>query len=144
MKRFLLITTLLLLSSSFIGCTPNPPPPPGGVRVQNVNGFTDNALIRVWILTESQIANPPTTKAQAANLESFVIPPLRRFTFNRDPGNYFVVASNETWFQGLANNAPFVPGSDFSLQAVAVENQLVSFGVRNTNTPTLLPEFIQQ
>ncbi len=143
MKHFLLMTTLVMLSSCFAGCD-DPPPPPGGVRVQNVNGFVDDALVRVWILTESQIQNPPTTKAEAADLESFVIPPLRRFTFNRDPGNYFVVASNETWFQGLADDATFAPNSDFSLQAVAVEDQLVSFAVRNTNTPTLLPEFIEQ
>lgn len=143
MKHFLLITTLVMVSSCFTGCD-DPPPPPGGVRVQNVNGFVDDALVRVWILTESQIANAPTTKAEAADLESFVIPPLRRFTFNRDPGNYFVVASNETWFQGLADDATFEPNSDFSLQAVAVEDQLVSFAVRNTSTPTLLPEFIEQ
>lgn len=143
MNRFLLTTGLVLLSSCLPGCievTPNPPPAPGGIETRNVNTTNANSQIRLWILTEEQIATPPTTKTQAMMLDSFVQPRFRTFTFNREPGTYYVVASNETHYQSLTDTEPFEPGVDFSLLEVEVEDKLIAVRVANTNTPTRLPQ----
>jgi hypothetical protein len=142
MNRFLLMTALVLFSSCFTGCiqvTPNPGGGPGGIRTNNVNTTNENSQIRLWILTQKQIANPPTTKMEAMQLDSYVQPRFRTFTFNRNPGTYYVVASNESHYQSLGNNAPFSPGVDFSLLEVVVEQELIPVSVRNSATPTLLP-----
>lgn len=142
MKRFLLMAALVLFSSSLTGCievTPNPGGGPGGILSNNVNTTNANSQIRLWILTEEEIASPPTTKMEADELMSYVQPRFRTFTFNRNPGTYFVVASNETHYQSLDDDAPFAPGVDFSLLEVEVEEELVPISVRNTATPTRLP-----
>lgn len=141
MNRFLL-TTALVLFSSLTGCievNPNPGGGPGGIQTRNVNTTNANSQIRLWILTEEQIANPPETKAEAMLLDSYVQPRFRAFTFNRNPGTYYVVASNETHYQSLTDNEPFEPGEDFSLLEVEVEQTLVPVSVSNTTTPTRLP-----
>lgn len=140
MYRWFCVAALVLLSSSFTGCMPTPPEGPGGIRVNNVNGNVPNELIRLWILTEEQIQNPPQTKLDAELLESFVIPRFRRFTFNRNPGKYFVVASNETHFQGLAQLEAFEANVDFSLLEVDVEETFIALEVFNTNRPNRLPQ----
>jgi hypothetical protein len=142
MNRLLLMTAVVLFCGSLTGCieiTPNTSGGPGGIRTNNVNTTNPNSQIRLWILTEAQIANPPKTKSEADSLESFVQPRFRTFTFNRNPGTYYVVASNETHYQSLASNAPFNPGVDFSLLKVEVMQVLVPVSVSNTATPTRLP-----
>ncbi len=142
MNRFLLMTAMVVLSSCFTGCiqvTPNPGGGPGGIRTNNVNTTNENSQIRLWILTEAQIANPPRTKMEAERLESYVQPRFRTFTFRRNPGTYYVVASNETHYQSLADNAPFSAGVDFSLLEVEVQQALVPVSVRNSASPTRLP-----
>lgn len=142
MNRILLMTALVLLSSSFTGCTPTPPPQgPGGIRTNNVNTTNENAQIRLWILTQEQIANPPKTKMEAMLLDNGgnVQPRFRTFTFRRNPGTYYVVASNESHYQSLRDNAPFTPGVDFSLLEVVVRQELVPVSVRNSASPTRLP-----
>lgn len=140
MNRFLLVTALVLLSTSFAGCTPAPPKGPGGILVNNVNGNIPNELIRLWILTEAEIQNPPTTKADSDALQSYVIPRFRTFTFNRPAGKYFVVASNETHWQSLPDNDAFEANVDFSLLEIDVANTLIPVEVFNTNRPNRLPE----
>lgn len=142
MKRFLLLAALVLSCSSLTGCievTPNPGGGPGGILSNNVNTTNANSQIRLWILTEEEIVSPPTTKMEADDLTSYVQPRFRTFTFNRDPGTYFVVASNEAHYQSLDDNDAFTPGVDFSLLEVEVEEELVPISVRNTATPTRLP-----
>ena len=142
MNRLLFTSAMILLSSCLTGCievTPAPPPAPGGIQARNVNTTNANSQIRVWILTEEQIATPPTTKTEAEKLESFVQPRLRTFTYNRVAGTYFVVASNESHYQSLTDTAPFKPGVDFSLLEVEVEEELIPVSVANTSTPTRLP-----
>jgi hypothetical protein len=145
MNRFLLTTALVLFGSSLTGCieiTPNPPQTaPGGIRTDNVNTTNANSQIRLWILTEEQIGNPPKTKAEASRLENFVQPRFRTFTFNREAGTYFIVASNNTHYSSLADNAMFVAGKDFSVFEVEVEDELVPVRISNTNSPTRLPQF---
>ena len=141
MNRFLL-TTAFVIFSSLTGCievTPNPGGGPGGIQTRNVNTTNANSQIRLWILTEEQIANPPETKAEAMLLESYVQPRFRMFTFNRNAGTYYVVASNETHYQSLTDTEPFEPGVDFSLLEVEVEQTLVPVSVSNTTSPTRLP-----
>jgi hypothetical protein len=140
MYRLFLMTALVLLSSSFTGCTPTPPQGPGGIRVNNVNGDIPNERIRLWILTEAQIQNPPRTKTEAETLDSFVIPRFRTFIFNRPAGKYFVVASNETHYQSLTDTEPFEANVDFSLLEVQVANTLIPVEVSNTNRPNRLPQ----
>ncbi len=143
MNRSLLMTVLVLFSSSVVGCievTPNPGGGPGGIRTNNVNTTNANSQIRLWILTEEQIKSPPTTKMEAMALTSYVQPRFRTFTFNRDAGTYFVVASNETHYQSLRNDDAFAPGVNFSLLEVEVEEDLIPVSVRNTATPTRLPQ----
>jgi hypothetical protein len=137
-----LMTALILFSSSLTGCievTPNPGGGPGGIQTRNVNTTNANAQIRLWILTEEQIANPPKTKAAAMLLDSYVQPRFRTFTFNRNAGTYYLVASNETHYQSLTDTEPFEPGVDFSLLEVEVEKVLVPVSVSNTASPTRLP-----
>ena len=107
-----------------------------------MNTTNENSQIRLWILTEEQIANPPTTKMEARQLDrgGVVQPRFRTFTFGRNPGTYFVVASNEAHYQSLTETEPFEPGVDFSLLEVEVEEEFVPVSVRNTATPTRLPE----
>lgn len=147
MKRFLLMTALVMFVG-LTGCievTPNPDGGPGGIRTNNVNTTNANSQIRLWILTEEQIASPPTTKMEADDLTSFVQPRFRTFTFNRDAGTYFVVASNETHYQSLDDNDAFTPGVDFSLLEVEVEDKLVPVEVSNTpNSPTRLPRIVKR
>jgi hypothetical protein len=104
-----------------------------------VNTTNANSQIRLWILDEEQIKTPPTTKREAERLESFVQPRFRTFTFNRNPGTYYVVASNQTYYQSLRDNAPFTPGVDFSLLEVVVEEEFVPVSVRNGAGPARLP-----
>lgn len=144
MKRFLLMVALVLFSGILTGCTPNPTGGPGGIVTSNANTTNENSQIRLWILTEEEIASPPTTVREAKALRSYVQPRFRKFTFNRNPGTYFVVASNESHFQSLGINAPFTPGVDFSLLEVEVENELVPVTVRNSATPTRLPLISQE
>jgi hypothetical protein len=144
MKRFLLMAALVLSSSSLTGCievTPNPGGGPGGIQTNNVNTTNANSQIRLWILTEEQIASPPTTKMEAMLLDrgGVVQPRFRTFTFNRNAGTYFVVASNETHYQSLDNDDAFTPEVDFSVLEVEVEDKLVPVSVSNTPTPTRLP-----
>ncbi len=142
MKRFLLLAALVLSSGSLTGCievTPNPGGGPGGILSNNVNTTNANSQIRLWILTEEEIASPPTTKMEADDLTSYVQPRFRMFTFNRDAGTYFVVASNEAHYQSLDDGDAFTPGVDFSVLEVEVEDELVPVSVRNTSTPTRLP-----
>lgn len=143
MNRSLLMTALVLLSSGVVGCievTPNPVGGPGGIRTSNANTTNANSQIRLWILTEEQIKSPPTTKMQAMALTSYVQPRFRTLTFNRNPGTYFVVASNETHYQSLEDDDAFAPGVNFSLLEVEVEEALIPVSVRNTATPTRLPQ----
>jgi hypothetical protein len=140
MNRFLLVASLALLSAGMVGCTPPPPTGPGGIRVNNVNGDIPNERIRLWILTEEEIQNPPQTKLDAELLQSYVIPRFRTFTFNRPAGTYFVVASNETHFQSLAQLEPFEANVDFSLLEVEVADTLIPVEVFNTNRPNRLPQ----
>ncbi len=140
MNRFLLMTALVLLSTSFTGCTPPPPTGPGGIRVNNVNGDIPNERIRLWILTEAEIQNPPTTKAESDALQSYVIPRFRTFTFNRPAGTYYVVASNETHWQSLPAADAFEANVDFSLLEIDVANTLIPVEVFNTDRPNRLPQ----
>lgn len=144
MNRLVLPTALLLLLGGiggWIRITPNTTGGPGGIRTNNVNTTNANSQIRLWILTAEQLKNnPPKTKKDASLLESFVQPRFRTFTFNRNAGNYVVVASNESYYQRLADNAPFTSGVDFSSLEVKVENKLIPLQVSNTRTTSLLPE----
>ena len=145
MYRFLIMTTLIVLGSSLTGCieiSQNPQGGPGGIQTNNVNNTNTNSQIRLWILTEEQIASPPTTKMEAMQVDrgGVVQPRFRTFTFNRNPGTYYVVASNEAHYQSLDINDAFTPGIDFSLLEVIVEDELVPVSVRNTATATRLPE----
>lgn len=143
MNRFLLTTAMVLFSCSLTGCfevTPNPTGGPGGIQTRNVNTTNANSQIRLWILTEKEIASPPTTKMEAMQLTSYVQPRFRAFTFNRNAGTYYVVASNEAHYQSLTNTEPFEPGVDFALLEVKVEDKLIPVQVANTNTPTRLPQ----
>lgn len=141
MNRFLLMTALVVLGSSLTGCieVDFPSKAAGGIQTRNVNTTNANSQIRLWILTEEEIATPPTTKMEAMMLDSYVQPRFRTFTFNREPGTYYVVASNETHYQSLEDNDAFTPGEDFSLLKVEVEEKLVPVSVSNTATPTRLP-----
>jgi hypothetical protein len=142
MNRFLLSTALVLFGICFTGCVDfrTPSTAPGGIQTRNVNTTNANSQIRIWILTEEQIATPPTTKTAAESLESFVLPRLRTFTFNREAGTYYIVASNEAHYQSLTDTEPFEPSVDFSLLEVKVADKLIAFQVANTNTPTRLPQ----
>jgi hypothetical protein len=144
MYRFLMMTALVVVGSSLTGCievTPtNPGGGPGGIRTNNVNTTNANSQIRLWILTEEEFASPPTTKMEADEILNYVQPRFRTFTFNRDPGTYYVVASNETHYQSLTKTEPFEPGVDFSVLEVQVEEELVPVSIRNTATPTRLPQ----
>jgi hypothetical protein len=138
----LLLTALVLFSSSLTGCievTPNPSGGPGGIQTRNANSTNANSQIRLWILTEEEIANPPTTKAEAMLLDSFVQPRFRTFTFKRNAGTYYVVASNETHYQSLTDTEPFEPDVDFSLLKVEVNEKLVPVSVSNSSKPNRLP-----
>ena len=129
MNRLLFTSAMILLSSCLTGCievTPAPPPAPGGIQARNVNTTNANSQIRVWILTEEQIASLETADVAA-------------LTYNRVAGTYFVVASNESHYQSLTDTAPFKPGVDFSLLEVEVEEELIPVSVANTSTPTRLP-----
>jgi len=142
MNCFLLTTAMMLSLASIRGCvevTPNQTGGPGGIRTNNVNTTNANSQIRLWILTEQQIANPPQTKRAAGALENFVQPRFRLFTFNRNAGTYYVVASNETHYQSLTDTEPFASGVDFALLEVKVEGKLVLVSVSNTTTSTRLP-----
>lgn len=143
MYRFLMMTALVVFGSSFTGCidvTTTPVGGPGGIRTNNVNTTNANSQISLWILTEEEFASPPTTKKEADEILSYVQPRFRTFTFNRDPGTYYVVASNETHYQSLDDDDAFTPGVDFSVLQVEVEEELVPVSVRNTATPTRLPQ----
>ena len=147
MNRFLLATALVVLSTSFTGCTPTPSTPPqgpGGIRINNVNGDADrpNEQIRLWVLTEAQIRNPPTTKAQAELLDNggYVIPRFRAFTFRRPPGTYYLVASNQNYYQNLGPMDPFLPGEGYTFAEIQVANSLVPVEVFNTNRQNRLPQ----
>jgi hypothetical protein len=136
----LLMMSALVAFGSLTGCievTPNPGGGPGGIQTNNVNTTNANSQIRLWILTEEEIASPPATKMEADELLSYVQPRFRTFTFNRDPGTYYVVASNEAHYQSLDFDDDFTPGVDFAL--LKVEEDLVPVSVRNTATPTRLP-----
>jgi hypothetical protein len=143
MNRFLLTIALVLLCGSISGCievTPTPPQTaPGGIQTRNVNTTNANSQIRLWILTEEQIANPPKTKTEARRLDSYVQPRFRTFTFNREAGSYYVVASNETHYQSLTDTEPFEPDVDFSLLKVEVKEKLVPVSVSNSTKPNRLP-----
>ena len=142
MNRLMFTSAMMLVSTFFTGCievTPALPPAPGGIQARNVNSTNANSQIRVWILTEEQIATPPTTKTEAEKLESFVQPRFRTFTYNRVAGTYYVVASNEAHYQSLTDTEPFELGVDFSLLEVEVEGELIPVSVSNTSTPTRLP-----
>lgn len=129
---------LLCLFSVSVGCMPAPTT---GVLVDNLNpGTVDAPLIRAWVLSEEEIANPPTTRAEAESVQNLVTYPFNLYEFLREPGTYFVVASNETHFQSLAPDDAFELGVDFAVLQVEVSDGKVTVGAINTNTPTLLPE----
>lgn len=141
MRKSLLLVLFALISVAFTGCEP---PIQSGVNVDNLNeAASEDALIRVWVLDEEQIENPPTTRAEADAVENLVTYPSNIYQFQREAGNYFVVASNETHFQGLAPEDSFSAGEDFSLLAVEVSDGFLEIGVKNTDTPTLLPEITE-
>lgn len=140
MKNFVLLLMLLTLGCS-VGCMPVPTT---GVLVDNQNSGTDEApLIRAWVLSEDEIANPPTTRAEAEAVQNLVTYPFNLYEFLREPGTYFVVASNETHFQSLAPNDAFEPGVDFSLLEVEVNRGKIKVGAVNTDTPTRLPKLTE-
>ncbi|XZE56065.1 hypothetical protein SH139x_002122 [Planctomycetaceae bacterium SH139] len=140
MNRFLSIVSVAFICAGLTGC----PYPSGGIQTDNQNEpaglFSNDDLIRVWVLSEAQIANPPATKSEAAAIENFVTRPSEEFRFLRDPGSYFVVASNETQFQSLGDEDSFTLGVDFSVLPVDVADELISVALVNDNSsPTLLP-----
>lgn len=142
MNRFQFMIALVLCCGASTGCievNPNTTGGPGGIVSNNVNTTNANSQIRLWILNEEQIKTPPTTKREAERLESFVQPRFRTFTFNRNPGTYYVVASNQTHYQSIRDNASFSPGVDFSLLEVVVEEKFVPVSVRNGAGAARLP-----
>lgn len=138
MKNFV---TGLMLSSLVctVGCF-REPPPSSGVLFDNLNVNAPDPLIRTWVLSEEQIANPPTTRAEAEAVANYVTYPSMQYEFRREPGTYFVVASNETHFQSLADDDAFEAGVDFSLLEVEVVDEKARVTGINTDTPSLLPE----
>lgn len=141
LKQLFSVLCLLVLFAS-VGCQPMPS---SAVNIQNTNApSAENSLIRVWLLSEEQIKSPPTTRSEAEQVPFVVTAPGVNVTFSREPGTYFIVASNETQFQSLAGADAFEAGVDFSLLEVSVgEDQIIDVSVSNTATPTLLPD-IQQ
>lgn len=138
MKRLLLLSLIVAMTSIFTGCEG---PRTTGVNVDNLNtGSDDSPLIRVWVLDEEQIQSPPATRAEAEQVGNLVTYPFNIYQFQREPGTYFVVASNETQFQSLAADESFDAGEDFSLLEVEVTDGFLEVSVVNTDTPTLLPE----
>ncbi|MEO1614649.1 MAG: hypothetical protein AAFV88_02290 [Planctomycetota bacterium] len=106
----------------------------------NLNVNATDPLIRTWVLSEEQIASPPTTRAEAEAIANYVTYPSLQYEFRREPGTYFVVASNETHFQSLAADDAFEAGVDFSLLEVEVGEEKARVTGINTNTPTILPD----
>ena len=142
MKRSLLLLLAVALCGVFTGCEP---PLQTGINIDNLNGPPyEDTVIRVWVLSEEEIQNPPTTREEAEAVYNYVTYPSNYYRFLETPGTYFVVASNETHFQSLAPTDAFTPGFDFSLLEVEVtESGFLDIGVENTNTPTLLPEITE-
>lgn len=141
MKKFSWCLFLAVLLTS-MGCMPRITT---GVLVDNQNPpASDNSLIRVWVLSEQEIQDPPTTRAEAEAIYNLVTYSFNLYEFLEEPGTYFIVASNETHFQGLNATDAFEPGIDFALLQVEVpvEGKL-NIGVANTETPTLLPEIVE-
>ena len=116
------------LFSVSVGCMPVPTT---GVLVDNLNpGTVDAPLIRAWVLSEEEIANPPSTRAEAEAVENLVTYPANLYEFLREPGTYFVVASNETYFQSLDADDAFV--SFAVLQVEVTEDGKVTVGAINS------------
>ncbi|MEL7500000.1 MAG: hypothetical protein AAFN77_20525 [Planctomycetota bacterium] len=137
MKRLLLLSMIVATTCIFTGCQD---PRTTGVNVDNLNtGSDDNPLIRVWVLDEEQIQSPPATRAEAEQVGNLVTYPFNIYQFQREPGTYFVVASNETHFQSLAADESFDAGEDFNLFQVEVTDGFLEVSVVNTDTPTFLP-----
>ena len=142
MKKPLLLVLSIALCGIFTGCEPMVN---SGIDVDNINGAPfEDSLVRVWVLSEEEIQSPPTTRAEADAIENLVTYPANIYRFRREPGTYFVVASNETHYQSLDPTDPFVPGTDFSvLEVEVIDDETYSeVTVENTDTPTLLPEII--
>ena len=141
MKSFVWCIAICALAAS-VGCEPRPN---SGVLIDNLNVNADDPLIRAWVLSEDEVANPPATRAEAEAVENLVTYPSNLYEFLREPGTYFVVASNETHFQSLSPDDGFELGVDFSLLQVEVaEDEKVTVTAINTATPTLLPILTKQ
>ena len=110
------------------------------VDVCNGNEFDDeNGDIRVWLLTEAEAAEPPTTKAEADALPSVNVASAAFATFfDLDEGNYVLVASNENHYQSLEDDDSFEPGVDWSV-AIFDVLEVNAFTVTNGEGETRLP-----
>ena len=139
MKNLVIVLILSSLSCT-VGCFEDRRPT-SGVLIDNLHVNADDPLIRTWVLSEAEIANPPTTRAEAEALDNYVTYPSLLYEFLREPGTYFVVASNETHFQSLAADDAFEPGVNFSLLEVEVGDEKITVTAKNTNTPNILPAF---
>ncbi|MEM9646723.1 MAG: hypothetical protein AAF989_17155, partial [Planctomycetota bacterium] len=85
--------------------------------------------------------NPPATKGEAAGVPSYMTFPGVFFSTTRDPGDYVIVASNETRFQSLADDDAFTPGEVFSAAGITLNegDGFITVSVKNSEEDPLLP-----
>ena len=97
-----------------------------GVEVENLNEWTDpnEVAIRVWVLTEEQAQNPPTTRAEADALwPAFITyPGVTAATSDRNASGTrkVIVAADEALYQSLSSDDPFTIDEDYSTLVVTV------------------------
>lgn len=112
------------------------------IEITNFNEFdTENGDIRIWVLTDTEAADPPTTKAAADMLDSVVIEAGAFADFQEDMGDYVVVGANESHYQGLADDDSFSLGENYQAFAFNLaEGEMKQLGAVNTDHENLVPD----